>query len=96
MATNRVGAPVRGEDFYGRDSFVDLVWEKLMAGNVLLAAPRRFGKTSVMYRLIDEPRHECKIIHADLEHLTEPLLTVLIPKWVQQRARLLILRQHTS
>jgi hypothetical protein len=80
VITNRVGAPVRGVDFYGRDSFVDLVWEKLMAGNVLLAAPRRFGKTSVMYRLIDDPRHKCKIIHADLEHLTEPadLITLLI------------------
>ena len=80
MVNNRVGAPVRGADFYGRDSFVDLVWEKLNAGNVLLAAPRRFGKTSVMYRLIDEPRRECKIIHADLEHLIEPadLITLLI------------------
>jgi hypothetical protein len=80
MITNRVGAPVRGTDFYGRDEFVNLIWEKLKAGNVLLAAPRRFGKTSVMYRLIDNPRQECKIIHADLEHLTEPadLITSLI------------------
>jgi hypothetical protein len=80
MITNRVGAPVRGGDFYGRDSFVDLVWEKLRAGSVLLAAPRRFGKTSVMYRLMDEPRHDCKIVHADLEHLIEPadLITLLI------------------
>lgn len=80
MITNRVGAPVRGADFYGREGFIDLVWEKLRAGSVLLAAPRRFGKTSVMYRLIDEPRHECKIVHADLEHLIEPadLITSLI------------------
>ncbi|MBD0325401.1 MAG: hypothetical protein ICV68_03165 [Pyrinomonadaceae bacterium] len=80
MITNRVGAPVRGTDFYGRDEFVNLIWEKLKAGNVLLAAPRRFGKTSVIYRLIDEPHQECKIIHADLEHLTEPadLITSLI------------------
>lgn len=72
MVSNRVGAPVRGNDFYGRDAFVELVWRKLEAGNVLLAAPRRFGKTSVMYRLIDEPRFDFKIIHADLEHMTEP------------------------
>ena len=80
MASNHVGPPVRGEDFYGREKFVDLVWEKLQVGHVLLAAPRRFGKTSVMYCLIDEPRHDCKIIHADLEHLTEPadLITLLI------------------
>ena len=51
---NRVGPPVRGDDLFGRDAFVDLVWEKLDSTHILLAAPRRFGKTSVMYRLIDE------------------------------------------
>lgn len=70
--TNRVGSPVRGEDFFGRERFVELVWEKISRGNILLVAPRRFGKTSVMYRLIDEPRGNSKIIHADLESVTEP------------------------
>ncbi|HKU77307.1 MAG TPA: hypothetical protein VJR02_25565 [Pyrinomonadaceae bacterium] len=85
MVVNRVGAPVRGTDFYGRDSLVELVWNKLKTGNILLAAPRRFGKTSVMYRLIDEPRFDFKVVHADLEHMTEPaelisLLTVQLAK----------------
>lgn len=77
---NPVGPPVRGKDFYGRDAFVDLVWEKLQGGNVLLAAPRRFGKTSVMYRLIDKPRLNYKFVHADLQHLREPaeLVTLLV------------------
>jgi uncharacterized protein len=80
MPSNLVGPPVRGKDCYGRDSFVDLVWEKLSFGHVVLAAPRRFGKTSVMYRLIDEPRYEYRLIHCDLEHFTEPadLLTALV------------------
>lgn len=69
---NRVGPPVRGGDFYGREKFVDLVWQKILKGNLLLAAPRRFGKTSIMYRLIDEPRHETIIVHADLEAVSEP------------------------
>jgi uncharacterized protein len=72
MVVNRVGAPVRGGDFYGRDALVELVWKKLRTGNILLAAPRRFGKTSVMYRLIDEPRFDFKVVHADLEHMIEP------------------------
>jgi ATP/maltotriose-dependent transcriptional regulator MalT len=55
MVENRVGPPVRGKDFYGRERFVNLVATKLKAGHVLLAAPRRFGKTSVMYNLIDQP-----------------------------------------
>lgn len=71
MVVNRVGAPVRGRDFYGRDGLVELIWQKLKVGNILLAAPRRFGKTSVMYRLIDEPRFGFKIVHADLEHMIE-------------------------
>jgi uncharacterized protein len=72
MVINRVGAPVRGADFYGREALVDVIWQKLKAGNILLAAPRRFGKTSVMYQLIDEPRYGFKLVHADLEHMTEP------------------------
>lgn len=85
MITNRVGPPVRGEDFFGREAFVELVSEKLQGGNVLLAAPRRFGKTSVMYSLIDQPRWNYKVIHADLEHLTTPaeLITVLVEQLVR-------------
>jgi hypothetical protein len=85
MVTNQVGSPVRGENCYGRDALVELIWDKLSGGNVLLAAPRRFGKTSVMYRLIDEPRRGYKLIHADLEHLIEPahLITVLVVQLAQ-------------
>lgn len=72
MVNNRVGAPVRGTDFYGRAPLVELIWQKLRNGNILLAAPRRFGKTSVMYRLIDEPHFDFKVVHADLEHMIEP------------------------
>ncbi len=42
-----------------------------MHGNILLAAPRRFGKTSVLYNLMDEPRFNSKIVHTDLESVTE-------------------------
>ena len=80
MTRNMVGPPVRGENFFGRESLVDLIWQKLQAGHVLLAAPRRFGKTSIMYRLLDEPRWGYRLVHADLEHLTEPaeLITQLV------------------
>jgi AAA+ ATPase superfamily predicted ATPase len=80
MAKNQVGSPARGENFYGRDAFVEVVSEKLRIGHILLAAPRRFGKTSVMYRLMDEPRWGYRIVHADLEYLEEPatLITMLV------------------
>ena len=80
MPSNYVGPPVRGKDCYGRDAFINLVWEKLSFGHVILAAPRRFGKTSVMYRLIDAPRWDYRLVHCDLEHFVEPadLLTALV------------------
>src|SRR5215510_12933728 len=72
MIVNRVGPPVRGTDFFGREAFVRLASDKLKEGHVLLAGPRRFGKTSVMYRLMDDPQWDYRIIHADLEHLADP------------------------
>lgn len=85
MISNQVGTPVRGKDFYGREAFVELVAEKLKTGHVLLAAPRRFGKTSVMYKLIDQEYWDYRIVHADLEHFTEP--SELITKLIEQLAR---------
>lgn len=85
---NRVGPPVRGNDFFGREAFVDLVWEKLEGGHVLLAAPRRFGKTSILYSLIDQPRKGFRIVHADLEAFKKPseLITELIAQLARQDA----------
>ncbi len=73
MLRNIVGPPARGDDFYDREELVELLWERLEAGNVLLAAPRRFGKTSLMYRLLDRPRPGWKPIHIDAESIREPV-----------------------
>ena len=77
MSRNIVGPPVRDDDLFGREEFIDLLWEKLQTTNILLAAPRRFGKTSVMYHLLDHPRDGYKIIHLDLERITEPVNFVI-------------------
>ena len=41
-----IGSPVVGENFYGRKKELGQVREYLEANNILLAAPRRVGKTS--------------------------------------------------
>jgi hypothetical protein len=69
---NQVGPPVRGSNCFGRERFVDLLWKKLSGGHILLAAPRRFGKTSIMYKMLDEPRWEYQMFLTDLEPLREP------------------------
>lgn len=73
MIQNIIGPPVRGQDLFGREDFIELLWYKLQRTNVLLAAPRRFGKTSVMYYLLDHPRDDFQLIHLDLEKITEPV-----------------------
>ena len=53
--TNQTGKPVKGNDFYDRDDFIQRLWERIEEGsNILLLAPRRVGKSSLMFRLVDE------------------------------------------
>jgi hypothetical protein len=72
MADFIVGSIARGSDFWFRDEFIDTLWEALKKHNVLLLAPRRIGKTTVMYRLLDEPREGYIVIHMNVEDLKTP------------------------
>jgi len=97
MIRNVVGAVVRGDDLFGRERTIELLWEKLDAGSVLLAAPRRFGKTSVMLRLFDAPRPGWAVAFLDVEDITTPTdlvteLAVTIARHPQMTARLAQLR----
>jgi hypothetical protein len=52
------GRPVTETDFYDREAELMDVWRKLETDHVLLLAPRRVGKTSLMYKLRTEaPSH---------------------------------------
>lgn len=53
---NIVGPVVTGEDFFPRPSLLERIWERIPVENILLTAPRRSGKTSIMYRLRDKPQ----------------------------------------
>jgi AAA+ ATPase superfamily predicted ATPase len=53
MIQNLVGPPVEAYDFFNRETIQDQIWEQLAGHNLLLLAPRRVGKTSLMYRLRD-------------------------------------------
>lgn len=65
-----VGSTPRGEDYFGREDFIESLWTRLKKDNVLLAAPRRFGKTGAMYRLLDAPREPFRPIYVDVEDIT--------------------------
>ncbi|MBI5000202.1 MAG: orc1/cdc6 family replication initiation protein [Euryarchaeota archaeon] len=49
-----IGGVVRGEDFFNQEKLMDTLRDVLKRSSVLLVAPRRAGKTSVMQKLLDE------------------------------------------
>ena len=60
----QTGNPVRGKEFFNREKLIEQAWDLIEAGNhILLAAPRRVGKTSVMYYLMDNPKDGYTIIY---------------------------------
>ncbi len=74
------GSPLDPDDLWFRDDFIDELWDLLRSENVILSAPRRTGKTSVMDHLAARPRHDFTTISVfvqDLDHPNEFLLTLL-------------------
>lgn len=70
--SNKIGPPVEGDDFFGREKEIRKA-NRLLDNNhsLLLSAPRRIGKSSLAKRLIEEKR-QCgwKCVYIDLEETT--------------------------
>ena len=70
--SNKVGPPVEGEDFFGREKEIRKA-NRLLDSNhsLLLSAPRRIGKSSLAKRLIEEKKQQgWKCVYIDLEETT--------------------------
>lgn len=62
------GQVARKKDFWDRKEELEDIWYKLKSGsNILLVAPRRVGKTSIMYNLIDTPKDNSIVLYIDTE-----------------------------
>lgn len=48
-----IGNPVKGDDFFDREAEQKKLWRQLETDNVLMLAPRRIGKTSLIFRLCE-------------------------------------------
>lgn len=67
---NVVGVPARGEDFFKRDRDVEWIIERLNGHNNLsIAAPRRVGKTSILYHLRDNAVGGHQYVYIDAESI---------------------------
>ena len=66
------GAPVDPVDLRFREDFVAELWRTLGTGHVVLTAPRRTGKTSVMDYLRDHPERGFSVVSINVQDLTHP------------------------
>ena len=60
------------EELFGREDFIDHLWRMLEANNVLLLAPRRFGKSGVMRHVLLHPRPGYLPLSFELEDVDSP------------------------
>ncbi len=73
MATrNIVGNVPEPHELYGRDEFVEHLWRQIQGNNILLLAPRRFGKTGVMRHVLTRPAPDYWPVYFDLEDVDSP------------------------
>ncbi|MBU2548080.1 MAG: hypothetical protein KKB20_06720, partial [Proteobacteria bacterium] len=60
------------DELIGRGHLLDVLWNQLAGNNILLIAPRRFGKTGVMRHVLKRPRANYLPIYLDVEELDTP------------------------
>jgi len=62
------GQVARKEDFWDRKTELEDIWYKIESRNhILLVAPRRVGKTSIMYNILDNPKDDYIIVYVITE-----------------------------
>ena len=66
------GAPVDPIDLRFRGAFVTELWRVLRTGHLVLTAPRRTGKTSVMDYLRDHPENGFRVVSINAQDLAHP------------------------
>lgn len=68
----RVGAPAEGDDFFDRVVERAQLWRVLPSNHVVLSAPRRLGKTSLLKKLVQEAAdHGLLARYVDLQSVTD-------------------------
>jgi hypothetical protein len=60
------------DELYGREEFIDHLWQLIDRNNILLLAPRRFGKSGVMRHVLMRPRPNFLPLSFELEDVDSP------------------------
>ncbi len=78
-----IGNIAKGADLWDRENEIELITRALEKNSVLLKAPRRFGKTSIMYRIYEEPPAGYTAFFHDTEEMRTPQELI---SWLVSRA----------
>lgn len=70
------GAALPPEKIYGRDMIIAEYWKILAKTSILLTAPRRMGKSSVLTKMASAPPAHVRVIKSDLQALKTPMALV--------------------
>jgi AAA+ ATPase superfamily predicted ATPase len=63
-----IGSVATGREFFKRDDIVEEIWDELKKGNsVLIAAPRRVGKTSIMQYMEKQPTENYQLVFQNIQ-----------------------------
>lgn len=90
---------VTGLDFYGRREKLEEIWENLQKGkNLLLRAPRRYGKTSLLDHISKNPLLGWRICYVDLEggKSSEDFIEQILKGLIQRKECNFCLPKHIS
>ena len=73
MATRVLAGSVPDPDeLYGRDDLIEHLWRQIQGNNILLVAPRRFGKTGIMRHVLLRPQPGFVPVYFELEDVDSP------------------------
>ncbi len=63
---------IHPKNVVGRDALIARIWDKLESGSIRFTAERRIGKTTVMKKMLAEPRSGHTPVFIDLEGVSRP------------------------
>lgn len=69
---NIPGSIPEPDELYGRDDLIGYIWQQLAGCNILLLAPRRFGKSGIMRHMLLRPHEGYLVLDFELEDATTP------------------------
>jgi len=68
-----VGKIPRGNEFFRRDKIIDRLWNIIESRHhILLPAPRRFGKSGILYYMQDNPEYGWNVNTLMLQDANKP------------------------